>query len=107
MRKKLMRSSIIVFIQAILPIIALLLITPWLIHSQLLNKLHHFFIANQSWFLVWHGVFYLALFLSWPLLCIKMSQQHQLNDEKLNKVIHCRWYLIIIFIVIDSLMLWK
>lgn len=62
MKKNLIRSSIIVLIQAILPIIALILITPWLINSQALNNLQDHLKANQPWFLIWHSLFYLGLF---------------------------------------------
>ncbi|HHT9843853.1 TPA: hypothetical protein ACT9I4_001970 [Legionella pneumophila] len=107
MKKNYIRSSIIVLIQTILPIIALLIITPWLINSQSFNYLQDYLKANQAWFLIWHGLFYLMLFFSWPILTNKITLQHQLNANLIKKVSQSRWYLIIIFILIDMLMLWS
>ena len=60
--KNYIRSSIIVLIQTILPIIVLLIITPWLINSQTFNYLQDYLKANQPWFLIWHGQFLLGIF---------------------------------------------
>ncbi|HAT9135666.1 TPA: hypothetical protein ACPYPV_000967 [Legionella pneumophila] len=107
MKKNYIRSTIIVLIQAILPIIALLIITPWLINSQALDHLQDHLKANQPWFLIWHGLFYLGLFFIWPILMRKISQQHQLTKGQIKKISQSRWYLIITFILIDMLMLWS
>ncbi|VEG92548.1 hypothetical protein [Legionella spiritensis] len=107
MKKSFIRSSIIVLAQAIFPIIALLIITPWFINSQALNHLQDHLKANQPWFLIWHGLFYLALFFTCPILMKKISQQHQLTDGQIKKISQSRWYLIITFILIDILMLWS
>lgn len=107
MKKSLIRSSIIVLIQTILPIMALLIITPWLTNSQILNHLQDYLKANKPWFLIWHGLFYLALFFTWPILMKKIPQQHQLNKSQIKKISQSRWYLVITFILIDILMLWS
>ncbi|KTD20018.1 hypothetical protein [Legionella israelensis] len=107
MKKNYIRSSIIVLIQTILPIIALLIITPWFINSQTFNYLQDYLKANQPWFLIWHGLFYLGLFFIWPILIKKISQHHQLTGSQLKKISQSRWYLIITFILIDVLMLWS
>ena len=107
MKKNLIRSSIIVLIQTILPIIALLIITPWLINSQALDHLQDHLKANQPWFLIWHALFYLGLFVIWPILMRKITPQHQLTENQIKKISQSRWYLIITFILIDMLMLWS
>lgn len=107
MKKNLIRSCIIVLIQAILPIIALLVITPWLINSQTLDHLQDHLKAHQPWFLIWHGLFYLALFCTWPIMIKKITQHHQLTYGQIKKISQSRWYLIITFILIDILMLWS
>lgn len=107
MKKKYIRSSIIVLLQIVLPIIALLIVTPWLINSQAFNHLQDYLNANQPWFLIWHGLFYLMLFFSWPILLNKITQKHQLSNGQLKKISQFRWYLIITFILIDFLMLWS
>ena len=107
MKKNYIRSSIIVLIKTILPIIALLIITPWFINSQTLNHLQDYLKANQLGFLIWHGLFYLALFFTWPILMNKIHQQQQFSEGQIKKISQSRWYLIITFILIDILMLWS
>ncbi|QBR84697.1 hypothetical protein E3983_10165 [Legionella israelensis] len=108
MKKNYIRSSIIVLIQCILPIVVLLTITPWLIHTNTLSHIQDYLKASQPWFFLWHGLFYVVIFFTWPIIinCIN-QQQHQLTSDQIYKIRQSRWYLIAAFILIDLLMLWS
>ncbi|HAU0183196.1 TPA: hypothetical protein JBF20_03150 [Legionella pneumophila] len=105
MIKHYIRSSIIVLIQTVLPIIALLVIAPWFINSNLLTRWQNTFTTIQPLFLVLHGVNYLFLVLLWPRLISRLQNQHQLTAEQLSKALNARWYLLAIFVFIDALMI--
>lgn len=105
MIKHYIRSSIIVLIQTVLPIIALLMIAPWFINSNLLTRWQNTFTTMQPLFLVMHGVLYLSLVLLWPRLISRLQNQHQLTAEQLNTALNVRWYLLAIFVFIDALMI--
>ncbi|HAT8742760.1 TPA: hypothetical protein ACG3NF_002767 [Legionella pneumophila] len=105
MIKQYIRSSIIVLIQTVLPIIALLAIAPWFINSNLLARWQSTFTTIQPFFIGLHGVLYLALVLLWPRLISLIQNQHQLTTEHLNTALKARWYLLAIFVFIDALMI--
>ncbi|MFO2967157.1 hypothetical protein SCN92_01400 [Legionella pneumophila serogroup 1] len=107
MIKHYIRSSIIVLIQSVLPIIALLAIAPWFINGNLLTRWQSTFATIQPLFLGLHGVFYLALILLWPRLISHLQNQHQLSPEQLSTTLKARWYLLGIFVFIDALMIWS
>lgn len=101
------RSSIIVLVQAILPIIALLALAPWFINKNLLNHWKYTFANIQPSFLFLHGLLYLSLILLWPKLVTRLQIQNELAPEQLKTVLKVRWYLLGIFLLIDSLMIWR
>ena len=105
MIKHYIRSSIIVLIQTVLPMIALLAIAPWFINSNLLTRWQSTFTTIQPLFLALHGVLYLALILLWPKLISHLQNQHQLTAEQLRTALNARWYLLAIFVFIDALMI--
>ncbi|HAT6977306.1 hypothetical protein [Legionella pneumophila] len=105
MIKHYIRSSIIVLIQTILPIIGLLMITPWVINTNILTRWQHTFSNIQPLFLGLHGLLYLALILLWPRLISRLQNQHQLSPEQLSTALKVRWYLLGIFVFIDALMI--
>ncbi|MFO9576119.1 hypothetical protein SDB61_09640 [Legionella pneumophila serogroup 1] len=105
MIKHYIRSSIIVLIQTILPMIALLALTPWFISGNLLTRWQSTFATIQPLFLGLHGLFYLALILLWPRLISRLQNQHQLAPEQLNTALKARWYLLGVFVFIDTLMI--
>ncbi|HAT1868167.1 TPA: hypothetical protein JAZ42_02830 [Legionella pneumophila] len=107
MIKHYIRSSIIVLIQTILPIIGLLMITPWVINTNLLTRWQHTFANIQPLFLGLHGLIYLALILLWPKLVTRIQLNNQLTSEQLNTALKARWYLLAIFLFIDALMIWR
>ncbi|RYW88261.1 hypothetical protein D7219_12565 [Legionella pneumophila] len=105
MIKHYIRSSIIVLIQTVLPIIALLAIAPWFINNNLLTRWQNTFTTIQPLFLGLHGLLYLVLVLLWPRLISRLQNQHQLTSEQLNTALKARWYLLAIFVFIDTLMI--
>ncbi|MFO8794468.1 hypothetical protein SDB36_12750 [Legionella pneumophila serogroup 1] len=105
MIKHYIRSSIIVLIQTLLPIVALLALAPWFINDNILTRWQSTFATIQPLFLGLHGVFYLALILLWPRLISRLQNQHQLAPEQLNTALKARWYLLGIFVFIDVLMI--
>lgn len=108
MLKNYLHSTIIVLIQAILPIFAILLIMPWLFnHSSSLMQLQQQLTTMKPWFLIFHGLFYLAFVLLWPKIIHRFQQQTELNSNQLNIAKNARWYLLATFILIDLLMLWR
>ncbi|MCE0722770.1 hypothetical protein [Legionella resiliens] len=107
MIKYYIRSSIIVLIQAILPIIGLLMIVPWVINTNLLIRWQHTFSNIQPLFLGLHGLLYLALILLWPKLVARIQINNQLTSEQLNIALKARWYLLGIFLFIDAMMIWR
>ncbi|CZG39084.1 TPA: hypothetical protein JBA21_03625 [Legionella pneumophila] len=107
MIKHYIRSSIIVLIQTILPILGLLTIAPWFINANLLTRLQDTFANIQPLFLGLHGLLYLALILLWPKLVTRIQVNNQLKSEQLNTALKARWYLLAIFLFIDALMIWR
>lgn len=105
MIKHYIRSSIIVLIQTLLPIVTLLALAPWLINGNLLTPWQSTFATIQPLFLCLHGVLYLALILLWPMLISRLQNQQQLAPKQLNTALKARWYLLGIFVFIDALMI--
>ncbi|HAU0368248.1 TPA: hypothetical protein JBF73_03450 [Legionella pneumophila] len=105
MIKHYIRSSIIVLIQTVLPIIILLAVAPWFINSNLLTRWQSTFITLQPLFLGLHGLFYVIIALLWPRLISRLRNQDQLTTEQLNTALKARWYLLAIFVFIDALMI--
>lgn len=105
MIKHYIRSSIIVLVQTVLPIITLLAIAPWFINSNLLTRWQSTFTTIQPLFLGLHGLLYLALVLLWPRLISCLQNHHQLTTEQLSTALKARWYLLGIFVFIDVLMI--
>ncbi len=104
MKKSLIRSSIIVLIQAILPIIALLLITPWLVsQATSLNEWPRFLKHNQYVFLIFHLLFYFLLIALWPKL-VSAIQSNETNRQQLQLAMQARWYLLAVFLFIELIM---
>lgn len=107
MLKNYLSLTIIVLLQAILPICLLMLIVPWFInHSSSLIHWQQQLTQMKYWIIAWHSLFYLALFLLWPKLINKL-QQKQLTAEQQKIILNSRWYFLAIFIFIDLLMLWR
>lgn len=107
MLKKYIRSTIIVIMQSILPILALFIITPLLLQSNALNNVHKSLDGLNTWFLIFHGLFYFFLVLLWPKVVLRYRAQNHLNAEQIKIALNIRWYLLGIFLLIDSLVLWR
>lgn len=107
MIKNYIRSIIIVLTQTLLPILALLITAPWLIRSNLLEQWQKAVVNIQPWFLVLHGLFYLGLVFLWPQLVIRLQAQNKFSNEQLNLALKARWYLLGIFLFMDTIILWR
>lgn len=104
MKKNYLRSSIIVLTQTILPIVAILIASPWLINqSTRLIDWQIFFNQNHSIFLVAHIVFYIALIGLWPKL-VSTLKSDETNQQQLRLALQARWYLVTLFMCIEFLL---
>ncbi|STX28427.1 Uncharacterised protein [Legionella beliardensis] len=107
MIKHYIRSTIIILLQAILPILALFILAPLLINKNSFAQWQHVLTNNQPVFIILHGLFYLALVWLWPKLITRLQTQNQLSPPQLSSALNIRWYLLTIFIFIDALMIWR
>jgi len=108
MLKNYLRSTIIVLLQAILPIFAILLMVPWIFsHSSSLTQWQQQLTEWRHWFLILHALFYLAFFAFWPRIIFRFQQQNELTNKQLKAAINARWYLLVTFVLMDLLMLWR
>ena len=108
MLKNHLRSTIIVLIQAILPIFATLLMIPWLFnHSSSLMQVQQQLTTMKPWFLIFHVLFYLAFLMLWPKIIYRFQQQNEISNDQLNTAKNARWYLLATFVLMDLLMLWR
>ncbi|WP_115704661.1 hypothetical protein [Legionella sainthelensi] len=104
MIKNYIRSTIIVLVQILLPIMGLFVLAPLFINTKVINHLQQ--PVFHPWFIVLHGLFYLSLILLWPKLVQRFHKQNPINTEQLKTALKTRWYLLAIFLFIDALMLW-
>ena len=104
MLKNYLRSTIIVLLQAILPIIALIMATPWLINqSTRLKDWQGFFTQNQLVFLMAHFVFYILLVVLWPKL-VSMLKSEETNQQQYHLAMQARWYFAAIFMFFELIL---
>lgn len=107
MSRPYLRSTIIVLTQTLLPIVALLLIGPCLLQSQVIKQWQHQLSQLKPWFMALHVLFYLALIFVWPKIIKNLRSQNPLSDAQLNTAQAMRWYLLAVFLLIDALVLWS
>ncbi|KTD63270.1 hypothetical protein Lsan_1388 [Legionella santicrucis] len=105
MIKNYIRSTIIVLVQILLPIMALLVLAPLFINTKVINHLQQ--PVFHPWFIVLHALFYLTLILLWPKVAQRLHKQNPINSEQLKTALKIRWYLLTLFLFIDALMLWR
>lgn len=104
MLKNYLRSTIIVLLQAILPIIALIMVTPWLLNqSNILKGWYVFFYQNQLVCLMTHFLFYILLIGLWPKL-VSMLKSEETNQQQLNIAMQAHWYFVGIFIFFEIIL---
>ena len=107
MLKNYLRSTIIALLQAFLPILAILLMLPWsACHAAYITQCQKQLTNMKPWFLIFHGLFYMAFMVLWPKIISNFQQQTQLANQQVKTAIHTRWYLLATFVLIDLLMLW-
>ena len=104
MKKNYIRTSIIVLTQAILPIMTIFMITPWLLNqSPKLKAWQEFFNQNQSIFLIAHIVFYIALVGLWPKLVSRLKSE-EANQQQIHLAMQVRWYFVAIFMFFEIIL---
>lgn len=108
MLKRFFKSSIIVLIQFVtLGILVAIVSSIFLNHTKLLNQWHGFFSQFKLAFLLYHTLFYAALFLFWPwLIAIYVRHQPQKpNAIQVAKAMHMRIYLVGVLVLFECLTL--
>ncbi|HAU3626743.1 TPA: hypothetical protein F7136_04720 [Legionella pneumophila] len=110
MLKKYIRSTIIVMIQVILPVLLLLMIAPQLLQfSHEFNQASNFFITHKIGFLIIHIIFYLALFGLWRRIIyfyVKRSNI-EITAEQVQTALKAKWYLLVAMAFFELMVWWK
>ena len=110
MLTKYIRSTIIVTIQVILPVVLLLLIAPQLLQfSHELNQASNFFLMHKIGFLLTHIIFYLALFWLWPRIIyfyIRRST-NEITPVQIQSALKAKWYLLSAMAFFEFLVWWR
>ncbi len=110
MLKKYLHLTIIGTIRLILPITALMLLTPYLLSkADNLNRIQTLLANWHLTFLIMHGLFYCVLFYAWPLVVKRLCHHRGIsfNSREYKEALSARWYLLSAFILFELLMLWR
>lgn len=110
MLKKYLHTTIIGIFQTILPIMALLLLAPYVLNrTDNLHSLQNFLHNWDTLFLVIHALFYCVLYFAWPTLIHRLCKNKaiELNGFEYKQALSARWYLLSAFILFELLMLWR
>lgn len=107
MIKRYSRLFIIGTLQMIFPIILLLAIAPIIFKTKNLAQWNYYFTSLHPSFIILHGLFYLSLIVGWPKLINHLQANHPASTETIQTLLKCRWYILTVFLLIDSLMLWR
>lgn len=106
MLKRYLKPTIIGVIQCFLLVFLIACIAPLLLKNT--SALNHWqeHLQHFKWaFLIFHGIFYVLLYLLWPyfirLLCRK--QEKPPSDEQLHYALQARLYLIGTFLIFECL----
>lgn len=110
MLNKYIRSTIIVLLQSLLPVLFFLWLTPQLLQfSHEFHQAQHFFVVHKVGFLIVHILFYLVLFWLWPLfidLYIKRCN-YDMSTKQIKLALNTRWYLLAAMTIFELLVWWK
>lgn len=102
MLRKYAKYSIIILIQLMGIVTLTLCIAPYFLnHRNNLNQWHDFFDRFQGAFLVGHGLFYMALYCSWPHLIHFLAKRQDIPKQAMQ----ARYYLIGTFLLFELLTL--
>ena len=110
MLNKVIRSTIIVTIQFIVPAVLIFILAPQLLnHTHQLSSIRDFFNQHQLEFVLLHCGFYLGLFWIWPRLIRMIATSQSTNPDvtQIKSAISARWYLITIMVFFELLSWWK
>ena len=110
MLNKYLRSTIIVTVQAILPVALLLLLPPLLLQfNNEFNQANHFLLSHKMGFLIVHILLYIDLIYAWPIIInwyIK-RQTHEINTEQFQSALRIKWYLLGAMAFFELLVWWR
>ncbi|BCZ97747.1 hypothetical protein SCZ71_12755 [Legionella pneumophila serogroup 1] len=103
-------KSIIGISKFILPVVLLLLLAPQLMRfSTEFSSMNDFFKTHQICFLLYHMLFYLALYWAWPKLITGMvnRRQHELDEAQIKLAVQARGYLLTALVFFELMVLWR
>lgn len=106
MLKKFLKPFIIGAIQVLLLLILIAWFVPFLLkNTESVNQLKHLLHHYQGYFLIAHGLFYVALYYLWPSFIQHMVQKQTTppTEGQLKKALNARLYLIGLFILFELL----
>ena len=106
MLKQYAKYSIIVIIQLTVLAIIILLIAPIMLnHASSLNRGYDFFTRFHQLFFIGHGLFYTALYFSWPPIIRFLANRQTAppTPKHISKAMHARCYLIGAFLLFELL----
>ena len=106
MLNKYLRSTIIVMIQGILPLLAIIILTLQLvIHVETFQQTELFLQTHRWSFFIGHSLFYLMFYFLWPVLVNRVLARQQLSIDFIHKqtAISARWYLLAIMAFFEVL----
>lgn len=110
MLNKYLRSTIIVTVQAILPVVLLLLLAPVLLQfNNEFNQANHFLLIHKTGFLIGHLLLYIVLIYTWPIIInwyIK-RHTHEINSEQIQSALRIKWYLLGAMAFFELLFWWR
>jgi hypothetical protein len=110
MLNKYLRSTIIVTVQAVLPVVLLLLLAPVLLQfNNEFNQVNHFLLIHKTGFLLTHLILYIALIYVWPLIINWYIKRHayEINSEQVQSALNIKWYLLGAMVFFELLVWWR
>jgi hypothetical protein len=110
MLNKYIRSTIIVMIQIILPVVTILLLAPLLLQfNNEINQANHYLLTHKTGFLLTHIIFYLALFWLWPKIIYFYAKRnnHKTTPEQIQTALKAKWYLLTAMAFFELMLWWR
>jgi len=110
MLKKYIRSTIIVLIQVIVPVVLLLILAPQLLQfHDGFNQAQHFFLIHKTGFLITHILLYLTLLWLWPRIIYSYIKRVHIEivPEQIQAALKAKWYLLAAMAFFELMFWWK
>lgn len=106
MLKKYTRSTIIVLIQGIVPVVLLLIFAPLLIQfHDGFNQVQQFFQSHKIGFLITHITLYLVFLYLWPRIIKRLTIES--TEEQMQSALKAKWYLLAVMAFFDLIVWWR